>query len=98
MKSEAVLPWLFAAVWFFLIKLLFSHLESKHPGKYDQMGRPELLSNNNFATNWATLKFLVGREHRDLNDRYASMLSDAMLAFLAVYVVLFIYLSVLIGG
>jgi len=84
-ESETVLFWLFAAlivmvvVWFFLIRLLFSHLEAKHPDKYDEMGRPSLFSNSNFATNSATLRFLVRREHRELNDRYASMLSDVML-------------------
>ena len=44
------------------------------------------------------LNFLVMREHRALNDRYLSKLSNAMLILLVVYVVLFVGLFVLSIG
>ena len=77
------------AAWFVLIKLLFNRLEAAHPQKYDEMGRPSLFLRNSMATNWATLKFLVSREHRPLNDSYLSKLSDVMLAFFTVYLLAF---------
>ena len=81
-------------VWFVLIKVLFGRLERKHPQKYEAMGRPSLFLRNNIATGWATMKFLFAREHRALNDSYLSKLSDAMLAYLSVYLLLFFGLMV----
>jgi hypothetical protein len=81
-----------ALVWFVLIKLLFNRLAAAHPQKYEAMGRPTLFLRNNIATGWATMKFLVAREHRTLNDRYLSKLSDAMLVFFTIYLLLFSYL------
>ena len=91
-----IAPVLFAmvGVWFILIKILFNRLEQTHPEKYEAMGRPSLFLRNNIATGWATLKFLVAREHRSLNDNFLSKLSDSMLAFFAVYLALFVGLSV----
>jgi len=77
-------------VWFVLIKLLFNRLERAHPSKYEAMGRPSLFLRNNIAGGWATLKFLVGREHKALNDSYLSKLSDAMLVFFTIYLLLFV--------
>ena len=74
--------------WFVLIKQLYNRLERTHPEKYEAMGRPSLFLRNNIATNWALLKFLVGREHRVLGDYGLSKLSDAMLVFAAIYLVL----------
>lgn len=78
------------AVWFVLIKLLFNRLEALHPQKYEAMGRPSLFLRNNIGTGWMTLKFLIAREHRTLNDSYLSRLSDSMLAFFAIYVLVFL--------
>ena len=77
-------------IWFVLIKLLFNRLERAHPSKYEAMGRPSLFLRNHIAGSWATFKFLVGREHKALNDDYLSKLSDAMLVFFAIYLLLFI--------
>ena len=77
-------------VWFVLVKLLFNRLEAAHPQRYEEMGRPSLFLRNSPAAGWALLKFLMAREHRSLGDGYLSRLSDAMLAFLAVYLVLFL--------
>ena len=80
-------------VWFVLIKMLFNRLEVAHPQKYEAMGRPSLFLRNNIATGWATMKFLFAREHRSLNDSYLSKLSDAMLVFFAIYLLLFFGLA-----
>jgi len=85
-------------VWFVLIKLLCIRLETAHPQKYEAMGRPSPFLRNNIATGWATMKFLFAREHRTLNDPYLSKLSDAMLVFFAIYLVLFLWLSFFISG
>ena len=76
-------------VWFVLLKLLFNRLEQLHPQKYESMGRPSVFLRNSIEGGWATLKFLVAREHKPLSDSYLSKLSDAMLAFFAIYLVLF---------
>ncbi len=81
-----------ALVWFVLIKLLFNRLAAAHPQKYEAMGRPSLFLRNNVATGWATMKFLIAREHRALNDTYLSKLSDVMLVFFIIYLLLFFYL------
>src|SRR3546814_494202 len=85
-------------VWFLLIKILFNRLERAHPEKYEAMGRPSLFLRNNIATGWATLKFIVAREHRSLNDVYLSKLSDCMLIYFAIYLLLFFGLSFLVAG
>lgn len=85
-------------VWFVLIKLLFNRLDRAHPGKYEAMGRPSLFLRNHIAGSWATLRFLVTREHKQLNDGYLSKLSDAMLVYLAVYLLLFLGLFFLLVG
>jgi hypothetical protein len=84
--------------WFVMIKLLFNRLERAHPQKYEAMGKPSLFLRNNIATGWATMKFLIAREHRALNDGYLSKLSDAMLAFFAIYLLLFFGLFLLGAG
>lgn len=76
-------------VWFVLIRLLFKRLEVAHPSKYESMGRPSLFLRNNIAAGWATMKFLLAREHRPLNDSYLSKLADSMLGFVVVYSLLF---------
>jgi hypothetical protein len=98
--AVTLFPVLFGMViaWFVLIKLLFSRLERAHPRKYEAMGRPSLFLRNSIAGGWATLKFLVTREHKALNDSYLSKLSDAMLVFFAIYLLLFFGLSFAVAG
>jgi len=94
--SAALFPVLFGMVlvWFVLIKLLFNRLESAHPAKYEAMGRPSLFLRNTIEGGWHVLKFLFTREHRSLNDRYLSKLSDGMLVFLVIYLLIFGGLSI----
>ena len=102
--SEPTFIFLFATlfgmvlIWFVLVKLLFNRLAAAHPAKYEAMGRPSLFLRNSPSGVWAMLKFLVAREHRALGDTYLSKLSDGMLAFLLVYLVLFIGLGFGIVG
>ena len=85
-------------VWFVLIKLLFNRLEQAHPEKYEAMGKPSLFLRNNIATGLATFKFLAARQHRSLNDRYLSKLSDAMLVYFSVYLLLFFCIFFWVSG
>ena len=96
--SEPLLVTIFAILfimvlfWFALVKVLFKRLESSHPKKYEAMGRPSLFLRNSPANLFAMLKFLMAREHKNLSDSYLSKLSDAMLVFFFIYIVLFIAL------
>ena len=95
MNSQMIYPILFSTllfmfiVWFVLLKLLFNRLERTHPKKYEEMGRPSLFLRNNISNGGATLKFLFSREHKALNDRNLSKLSDAMLVVITIYVLVF---------
>jgi hypothetical protein len=93
-----LLPILFCMIlgWFVMIRRLFGRLEMRHREKYEAMGRPSLFLRNNISGNWATLKFLVLREHKVLDDPQLSKLSDFMLAYLSVYLVVFLALVCLI--
>jgi hypothetical protein len=97
--SVALFPVFFGIVivWFVLIKLLYKRLEREHPQKYEAMGKPSLFLRNHISGSFATFKFLVSREHRALNDRYLSKLSDAMLVFFAIYLLLFFGLFVIVA-
>lgn len=78
--------------------MLFSRLERSHPNKYLAMGRPSLFLRNNPLSAFATLKFLIRREHRSLDDPGLSKLSTFMLWFLIVYLLLFVALCGFIGA
>lgn len=93
MNPTPILFWILMAMviaWFGMITALFQRLESKHPEKYKEMGEPHLIRNNTIKTNWTTLRFLCMREHKNLHDTPLSLLSDFMLAFFIVYMILLI--------
>ena len=98
--AVTIFPLLFGMVlvWFVLIKLLFNRLDRSHPQKYEAMGRPSLFLRNSIAGGWATLKFLAAREHKSLNDSYLSKLSDAMIVFFAIYLLVFFGLFFVVAG
>lgn len=89
--TVAIFPALFVmvALWFVLITKLYKILERDHASKYAEMGRPSLFLRNSISSNFATMKFLLAREHKLLNDARLTKLSDAMLVFFLVYLVLF---------
>ena len=76
-------------IWFAMIIALFRRLKLSHPEKYRVMGEPSLFWNNSLKTTWTTLKYLFKREHKELKDNSLSLLSDSMLVFLVIYVILF---------
>ncbi len=82
-------------VWFFLCHRLFKILETRHPEKYESMGKPSLIMNNSLSTNITFMKFLFKREWRDIDDQGLTSLSKSMLAFFAVYLVGFLALFLL---
>ena len=85
-------------VWFVLVSLLFRRLATGHTRKYCDMGRPSLSLSSNATDTWALLKFLLAREHRGLGDRGLSRLSDCMLIFAIIYLVLLLWLGWAIFG
>jgi hypothetical protein len=102
MNSQGLLPLLapllfvMVGIWFLLIRDLFKILETRHPQKYEAMGRPTLFLRNNISNGLATMKFLLAREHLELKDARLSRLSDFMLAFLIAYLVIFLSVAFLV--
>ena len=86
-------------VWFYLCHKIFGILRTRHPEKYEEMGKPTLIMNNSISNNLSFIKFLFKREWLELNDEGLSKLGNAMLVFFAVYTVgfLFMFVSVPLG-
>lgn len=86
-------------VWFFLCYQLFRILETRHPTKYEAMGKPSLIMNNSISNNIRFLRFLFRREWQGLGDSGLESLSKFMLGFFTAYLVLFVLLvaSVALG-
>ena len=85
-------------VWFFLCNRLFKILQTRHPEKYESMGKPGLITNNTMSSNFTFIKFLVKREWRDLDDSGLAALGKFMLVFGIIYIVGFlVLLSVPLG-
>ncbi len=91
----------FAALfaWFALCYRLFRMLETQHPQKYAEMGRPGLIANNSIASNIAFMKFLFGREYVGLDDPAVAKLGRFMRAFVGFYLAAFaaLFLALLAG-
>lgn len=79
-------------VWFFLCYRLFKILETRHPEKYESMGKPSLIMNNSISSNITFMKFLFRREWRELDDSGLATLGKSMLVFFAIYMVGFLTL------
>ncbi|WP_432454693.1 hypothetical protein ACRRS0_04260 [Agarivorans sp. QJM3NY_29] len=79
-------------VWFFLCYRLFKILETRHPEKYESMGKPSLIMNNSLSSNITFMKFIFKREWRELNDSGLATLGKFMLVFFAIYIVGFLTL------
>ena len=88
-----VLPVCIVVILLVLTRLLFSRLETRHAGKYAELGSPSFygVKSKGFAPIVATLQFIVLREHKALDDSYLSNVSDAMLFCFVVYIILFVY-------
>jgi energy-coupling factor transporter transmembrane protein EcfT len=83
-----------SVMWFVLTTLLFNHLKKNHPQKYASIGYPSSIVGYNIFVAWVTLKFIITRQNKTLNDKYLSKLSNIMLVSLIVYWVLFIILFI----
>ncbi len=79
---------------FVLNHLLYKRLETRHPQKYREMGRPKALVGARARTGMRACMFIILREHRRLGDRGLSALSDFMLVYMLVYLVLVFLLVV----
>ncbi len=79
-------------IWFGFCIRLFKLLETRHPKKYDAMGRPSLIMNNSISNNILFAKFLFKQEYRELNDPLIVKLGEFMRRFLVVFLVVFLFL------
>jgi hypothetical protein len=86
-------------VWFFLCNRLFKILETRHPEKYESMGKPSLIANNSLSSNLTFMKFIFKREWRNLDDSGLSDLGKFMLVFFVIYMLGFLalFFSVSLG-
>jgi hypothetical protein len=72
---------------------MFGILRTRHPEKYEAMGRPTLIMNNSISNNLSFMRFLFRREWRALNDHRLAALGNSMLVFFVAYTVVFIAVS-----
>jgi hypothetical protein len=88
-----IVPAIIVVAIFALTWQLFGRLEAYHSEKYEELGSPSFhgVKNKGFGPIFATLLFIVRREHRGLADSYLSIVSDAMLVCFVVYILLFAY-------
>ncbi len=84
----------FVLVWFFLCVKLFKALETRHPKKYEEMGKPSLFMNNSMSGNIAFMRFLFKRESRNLDDTKLDSLSKFILIYISLYFIGFSFLFV----
>ena len=77
---------------FFLNYKLFSILKEKHPQKWEELGRPSLLMNNNIRNNISVLNFLNKKEYLKMNDKQLTKLAGFLRIFSLIYIVFFIFL------
>jgi hypothetical protein len=82
-------------LWFLLLFLFWRRLIARHPAQYEAMGRPSFFSPLGVLP---TLRFLVTRAHRNLNDRSLGITADAALLVLILYIVGFISLALMVRG
>ncbi len=94
---------LFASVfvWLALCNWLYNRLDKQHPEKYNAMGRPGLMwnQNNSMSNAVALLTFLFQREYLDLHDPTLTRFCQFMAVFLILYVICFaiLFLGVSLG-
>lgn len=79
-------------VWFYLCHKMFGILRTRHPDKYESMGKPSLIMNNSISNNLLFMRFLFKREWQGLNDKGLTILGKSILIFFALYTVLFLSL------
>jgi hypothetical protein len=72
---------------FYLSHRLYKILETRHPEKYEAMGKPSLFMNNNISNNVLFVKCLFRLEWRELGDPGLAKLCMFLLVFSIVYLI-----------
>lgn len=104
-----VAPWpvllvvgLFAAAifwWFYLVTDFFKYMSHNHPAKYQEMGSPTLIWNNNIRNSTAFTWFIIGSQYKTLNDatlwKKCSFLKIFFYTYLAAFLCLFLGIPLL---
>lgn len=76
-------------VWFGLCIWVFSRLESQHPEKYVEIGRPSLFMRNNIENNLLFMRFLWKKEYEVLEDESLVKACRFMKGFFLTYLLMF---------
>lgn len=72
---------LIGLTWLIVSSLALKRIEKKHPNLFMALGKPRL---SRYGVNYAFLDFILSRDHRELHDRYLSILCDGLLIILTV--------------
>jgi hypothetical protein len=81
-----------AVIWLVMVWFLFRALATRHPVKYEEMGKPSLFLNNNLRSNFRFLKFLFTREPDTLEDGSLSFQVNVMRVWFFIYMLGFVVL------
>jgi len=76
-------------VWFGMVSRLYKTLESEHPDKYEEMGKPTLFWNNSPKSAFTLIRFILKKEFIRLGNMKLTRLGNYMYWFFIAYVVLF---------
>jgi len=87
---------LFASVfvWFGMVSRFYKTLESEHPDKYEEMGKPTLFWNNSPRSAFVLVRFILTKEFIRLGNMKLTRLGNYMYWFFIAYLVLFSVLFV----
>ncbi|WP_395375123.1 hypothetical protein [Marinicella sp. W31] len=83
-------------IWFILCGLFFWRLYKNHPDTFEDLWPFRIKRIDSFKLSIAFARFLFQREHKSLEDKRLSVLSDIMAVFIVIYVILFIAYGYLI--
>ncbi len=92
---KMILPMMFLVmmtmvlIWFILMNRLFKILRTRHPNTYDSIGRPTLFLNNNIQNGLLTLRFLLGRRYRQIQDPELHSVGNFLNVFFWFYLIVF---------
>jgi hypothetical protein len=64
---------------------MYKLLRTRHPEKYEEIGKPSLIMNNTFSNNISFIRFLFGRQWKSMNDEGLATLGNVMLVFFTLY-------------
>ena len=79
-------------IWFYLCARFDTILKERHPIIFEEIGKPNLLTNNTFSNNTLFFKFLFSNEWKTLNDQELIRLAQFMKLFFIVYMCFLVYI------